>query len=76
MEEGRNLADTLLPGIDADTIIADKAFDADERVIQALQQAGKVIVIPPTSNRTTPREYDKDLYRARHLIENFFSIKH
>lgn len=66
-------ADALLPDIAADTIIADKAFDADERLIQPLQQAGKRIVIPPKSNRTITREYDEDLYRARHLIENFFA---
>ena len=66
-------ADVLLPGIEADTVIADKAFDADERVIQPLQQAGKVVVIPPKANRTTPRDYDQDLYRTRHLIENFFA---
>jgi len=30
-------------------------------------------VIPPKSNRKTPRDYDKDLYKARHLIENFFA---
>ncbi len=24
-------------------------------------------------NRTTLRDYDKDLYKARHLIENFFA---
>lgn len=66
-------ADALLPGLDADTIIADKAFDADERVIQPLQQAGKTIVIPPKSNRTVKRVYDEDLYKARHLIENFFA---
>ena len=56
-------ADALLPDIAADTIIADKAFDADERLIQPLQQAGKRIVIPPKSNRTIKREYDEDLYR-------------
>lgn len=66
-------ADALLPGIDADTVIADKAFAADERVIEPLQKAGKVIVIPPQSNRTTPRAYDQDLYKARQLIENFFA---
>ncbi len=66
-------ADALLPGLDANTIIADKAFDADERVIQPLQQAGKCIVIPSKSNRTTQRAYDEDLYRERHLIENFFA---
>ncbi len=63
----------MLPGIDADTVIADKAFDADERVIEPLRKAGKTIVIPPKSNKTTSREYDQDLYRARHLIENFFA---
>jgi len=66
-------AAALLPGINADTIIADKAFDADERMIQPWQQAGKNIVIPPKSNRKTNRAYDKALYRARHLIENFFA---
>lgn len=69
----RDGADALLPDITADTIIADKAFDADERMIQPWQQAGKRIVIPPKSNRTIKREYDEDLYRARHLIENFFA---
>jgi transposase len=30
-------------------------------------------VIPQKSNRKNPREYDKILYQARHLIENFFA---
>ena len=30
-------------------------------------------MIPSKSNRIAPREYDKDLYKARHLIENFFA---
>jgi transposase len=30
-------------------------------------------VIPPKRNRTVQREYDQDLYKARHLIENFFA---
>jgi len=46
---------------------------ADERVIERLQQQGKMAVIPPKRNRTTPRDYDKNLYKARHLIENFFA---
>ena len=29
-------------------------------------------MIPPKSNRITPRPYDRALYQARHLIENFF----
>ena len=66
-------ADQLLPVMQADTLIADKAFDADERIIQPLAAAGKTPVIPPKANRQNPRSYDRDLYRARHLIENFFA---
>jgi hypothetical protein len=49
--EARDLvgADHLLAGIDADTVIADKAFDFDaqERVIDPLLAASKTVVIPP-----------------------------
>ena len=66
-------ADHLLPSMQANTLIADKAFDADERVIVPLAAAGKAAVIPPKGNRRLPRTYDHDLYMARHLIENFFA---
>lgn len=66
-------ADVLLNELVADTLLADKAYDADERVIERLERVGKTAVIPPKRNRTTLREYDKDLYKARHLIENFFA---
>jgi transposase len=65
-------ADALLPTLEAPIVIADKGYDADQRVLQPLAQAGKTAVIPPKANRTNQREYDKDLYQARHLIENFF----
>lgn len=39
----------------------------------ALEKAGKTAVIPPRSHRRVQRNYDKDLYKARHLIENFFA---
>ena len=65
-------ADVLLPGMTADTLLADKAYDADERVLKRLEEAGKTAVIPPKANRIDPRDYDKDTYKARHLIENFF----
>lgn len=66
-------SDVLLPDIEADAVIADKAFDAQARVIEPLLQAGKKVVIPPRSNRKDPRDYDRHLYKARHLIENFFA---
>jgi transposase len=66
-------ADHLLPSMQAETLIADKAFDADTRVIAPLAAAGKTAVIPPKANRRLPRDFDRDLYKARHLIENFFA---
>lgn len=66
-------ADQLLPDLVADAILADKAYDADERVIEPLQAIGKTVVIPPKRNRTIARDYDRHLYKARHLIENFFA---
>jgi transposase len=66
-------ADHLIPALQADTLIADKAYDADERVIAPLAKAGKTAVIPPRSNRRNPREHDRQAYKARHLVENFFA---
>jgi transposase len=66
-------ADALLPGTPAATVIADKAYDAQERVFDPLLDAGKNVVIPPKRCRKQPRDYDKHLYRTRHLIEQFFN---
>jgi transposase len=66
-------ADHLLPDMQAEMLIGDKAFDADERVIAPLTAAGKAAVIPPKANRRSPRQFDRHLYKARHLIENFFA---
>ncbi len=58
-------ADQLLPKVVADPILADKADDADERVIKPLQTTGKTVVMPPKRNRTIARDYDQHLYKAR-----------
>ena len=63
----------MLAEIPTDTVLADKAYDADERLIERLAVQGKTAVIPPKRNRKTPHEYDGALYKARHLIENFFA---
>jgi len=65
-------ADALLPQMKADTLLADKAYDADERVIEPLLAAGKNPVIPPKSNRKIQRIFDKQMYQARHIMENFY----
>ena len=66
-------ADVLLADLVAPILLADKGDDADARVIDVLAAQGKSAVIPSKANRTTPREYDQDLYQVRHLIENFFA---
>jgi transposase len=64
-------SDVLLTDLSAGAVIA------DNRVIQPLKQAGIEAVIPPKSKRRTVRNYDRELYKARHLIENFFcKLKH
>ena len=59
--------------IASDVLIADKGYDADQRVRAVLAAAGKTAVIPPRRNRKSPASYDKELYKKRHHIENFFS---
>ena len=63
----------LLKDLSPSAVVADKAYDAEERVIRPLEQAGKNCVIPPRGHRKHPRAYDRELYKARHLIENFFA---
>jgi len=46
-------ADALLPDMRANMLLADKAFDADERVIKPLTAAGKTAVIPSKANLLT-----------------------
>jgi transposase len=57
----------------AEAALADKAYDADERMRRKLELNECEAVIPPKKNRLTPAYYDKDVYKSRHLIENFFA---
>ena len=64
-------AERLIAGIEADYLLADRGYDSDTIVKQAETQ-GMQTVIPPKKNRKVKREYDKDLYKIRHLVENAF----
>lgn len=68
-------ADALLPDLleNIQAFLADKAYDAQERVLDLLEKAGVQTVIPPKKNRKEQRAYDEEMYKARHLIENFFA---
>jgi|TARA_B100000959_G_scaffold181332_1_gene189661 transposase len=77
---------TLLPGQRHDTVgvaplicevqfgalLGDKAFDVDW-LREELDQRGATAVIPPKSTRIKQITYDKDIYRWRHLVENYFA---
>ncbi len=61
----------LLKDLDFDALLADKAFDGN--ALRAdLNDRGAVAVIPPKSNRATDIPCDFEMYKWRHLVENFF----
>jgi transposase len=61
----------LLKDLDFAALLADKAFDGG--ALRAdLNDRGAVAVIPPKSNRTTDIPCDLEMYKWRHLVENFF----
>jgi transposase len=65
-------AEQLLNGTKATHVIADKGYDSD-RVLGFVRAQGATAVIPPKSNRKVQREYDRELYKQRNLIERAFN---
>ena len=61
----------LIDGFAAEYLLADKGYDSNAVIAEAVR-AGIKVVIPPKKNRKEQREYDKELYRVRHLVENAF----
>ncbi|ASV34044.1 hypothetical protein CJJ18_08715 [Candidatus Williamhamiltonella defendens] len=64
-------AENLIEGIKAENLLAYKGYDSDQILRQATE-ANMQVVIPPKKNRKIQREYDKALYKHRHLVENAF----
>jgi len=61
----------LLQNLSAGHLLADRAFDADWLRKDMLAR-GITPVIPPKSNRKFPAEFDRETYKWRHLVENYF----
>jgi transposase len=61
----------LIEGIAFDALIADKAFDSNW-VITELDGRGAQAVISQHPRRARPLPIDEEMYKWRHLIENFF----
>lgn len=53
-------------------MLGDKGYDSDD-FRDTIRQQNHEPVIPGKSNRIVSIDYDKALYKARHLIENFFA---
>lgn len=61
----------LIDGLGAGHLLADRAFDADW-LRQTLYGQDITPVIPPRRGRKPPATYDEEMYKWRHLVENFF----
>lgn len=68
-------AKTLIEGLPIEVVIADKGYDS-RAVVKGIEDRGAEAVIPSLSNRAKPRDYDRDRYRDRNLVERFwFKVK-
>ena len=71
LEGAEVLLAALLDQIQA--LLADIAYAAKVRLLDRLEQRRVEAVTPPKFNQKEPWEFDRDKYRWRHLIENFFA---
>ncbi len=62
----------LLEDFSFGALIGDKAFDAGW-LLAEIEESGAEAVIPARRNRTVPRDHDREMYKWRHQIENFFA---
>ena len=61
----------LIKGIAFGALIADKAFDSNAFIVD-LNERGAKVVISQHPRRAIPLAIDHEMYKWRHLIENFF----
>lgn len=61
----------LISGVTFAALIADKAFDSNA-IIADLDARGAKVVISQHPRRAQPLVIDTEMYKWRHLIENFF----
>ena len=62
----------LLQGLTAGEVIADKAYDS-RPIRDSLAFNNIIATIPPRSIIKNPPAYDKESYRTRHVVENYFA---
>ena len=70
-------APELIDGLQFDTLLADKGYDADWLVDLVEVAHHAEVVIPPRKGRKQPRKYDQHIYKQRNLVERLIGwIKH
>ena len=62
----------LIEDVAFGAILADKAFDSNW-IIEEMNERGAQIVISQRPQRKQPLRIDTEIYKWRHLIENFFA---
>jgi len=63
----------LFQGLDIIGLMADRGYDTNA-IIEFARKCGIEICIPPKKNRKEQREYDAEIYRHCHIVENVFLI--
>lgn len=71
------VAPQLIEQFECEILIADKGYDS-EKIREHARKKNMIPMIPKKVNSKTPNpEFDKDIYKARHVIENLFArLKH
>ena len=66
-------APDLIRGSAADKVMADKAYDSDALIAQ-IESQGATPVIPPRANRSEPRDYNREDYKKRNVVERCINV--
>ena len=61
----------LIKDVEFEAMLADKSFD-NNWIIKEMNERGVQIVISQMPHRIKPLSIDAEIYKWRHLIENFF----
>jgi transposase len=69
-------APTLSADVPFEVVIGDKGYDS-QALVKAIEAEGGEAVIPSLKNRAVQRDYDRERYKDRNLVERFWNkVKH
>lgn len=73
---GYEQASALIEGFSTNYVLADKGY-APDAFIFSICSTGAKLVIPQRQGRLPPRDYGRELYKERNLVERLFrTLKH